>query len=155
MPRIEEIQQYFIGTWRMMMGKPDGLRLLDISADGFWNSFFAIAIALPALIAGWVTIANTLASGYVSFGDRLSIMLRLATVDLGAWIVPIAAFAAAAGPSGLRDRFALRDLQQWGSALIIWMMLHRRCCACSCRRRRFSSIVSLVLSSLAGLTWRL
>ena len=60
MPRVEEIQQYLTGAWRMMMGKPDGIRLLDISADGFWNSFFAIAIALPALIAGWVTLANTL-----------------------------------------------------------------------------------------------
>ena len=39
----------------MMLGKPDGLRLLDLSADGFWNSFFAIVGALPALIAGWVT----------------------------------------------------------------------------------------------------
>src|SRR3982750_2219871 len=105
MPRIEEIQQYLTCAWRMMMGRPDGLRLLDISADGFWNSFFAIAIALPPLIAGWVTITNSLAAGYVSFGDRLSIMLRLATVDLGAWIIPIAAFATVAGPAGLSDRF--------------------------------------------------
>ena len=38
---------------------------------------------MSRLIAGWVTITNTLAAGYVSFGDRMSIMLRLATVDLG------------------------------------------------------------------------
>ena len=54
MPSVEDIQQYLTGAWRMMMGKPDGLRLLDISADGFWNSFFAIVVALPALIVGWV-----------------------------------------------------------------------------------------------------
>jgi hypothetical protein len=158
MPRIEEIQQYFIGSWRMMMGKPDGLRLLDISADGFWNSFFAIAIALPALIAGWVTIANTLAAGYVSFGDRLSIMLRLATVDLGAWIVPIAAFAAAARPSGLNDRFAHYVISSnWGSALIIWMMLPPTLLRMFVPSAGdFSSIVSLVLFVLSlALTWRL
>ena len=99
MPRVEEIQQYLTGAWRMMMGRPDGARLLDISADGFWNSFFAIAIALPALIAGWVTLTNTSSPALLPFGDRLSIMLKLATVDIGAWILPIAAFAAAAGPS--------------------------------------------------------
>jgi hypothetical protein len=124
MPRLEEVQQYLTGAWRMMMGKPDGMRLLDISADGFWNSFFAIAIALPALIAGWVTIANTLSPAFMPFGGRLAIMLKLATVDIGAWIVPIAVFAALAGPSGLSDRFAHYVISSnWGSALIIWMML--------------------------------
>ena len=153
MPRLEEIQQYFTGSWRMMMGKPEGLRLLDISADGFWNSFFAIAIALPALIAGWVTITNTLASGYVSFGDRLSIMLRLATVDLGAWIIPIAAFAAVAGPSGLSDRFAHYVISSnWGSALLVWLMLPPTLLRMFVPSADdFSSIISLALFvALAG-----
>ena len=47
MPSAENIQLYLTGAWRMMMGKADGLRLLDLSVDGFWNSFFAIVIALP------------------------------------------------------------------------------------------------------------
>jgi hypothetical protein len=124
MPEIEEIQRYLTGSWRMMTGKPDGIRLLDISADGFWNSFFAIAIALPALIAGWVTIANTISPDHVAFGARLSIMLRLATVDIGAWVLPLAAFAAAARPAGLADRLAHYVISSnWGSALIVWMML--------------------------------
>ena len=55
---VDEIQRYLTGAWRMMMGKADGLRLLDLSADGFWNSFFAIVVALPALIVGWVGVAN-------------------------------------------------------------------------------------------------
>ena len=77
------------------------MRLLDISADGFWNSFFAIVVALPALIAGWVGIANDARrSGYVSFGDRLSIMLRLATVDIGAWVLPLVALALVAPAVG-------------------------------------------------------
>ena len=124
MPKIAEIQQYLTGSWRMMTGRPDGIKLLDISADGFWNSFFAIAIALPALIAGWVTLTNTLTLGAVSFGDRLSIMLRLATVDIGAWILPLAAFAVAARPAGLSDRVAHFVISSnWGSAVIVWLML--------------------------------
>ena len=54
----DETQASLIGAWRLMLGKVDGLRLLDLSADGFWNSFFAIVIAAPALIVGWVGIAN-------------------------------------------------------------------------------------------------
>ena len=124
MPKIEEIQQYLTGAWRMMTGRPDGIRLLDISADGFWNSFFAIAIALPALIAGWVSLTNALSPAFLPFGDRLSIMLKLATADIGAWIVPIIAFAAVAGRSGLGDRFATYVISSnWGSTLVFWIML--------------------------------
>jgi hypothetical protein len=124
MPEVAEIQQYLLGSWRMMTGKPDGIKLLDISADGFWNSFFAIAIALPALIAGWVVIANMVAASPASFAGRLSIMLRLATVDIGSWVLPLAAFAIAARPAGLSDRLAHYVISSnWGSALIVWMML--------------------------------
>lgn len=124
MPDAAEIQRYLTGSWRMMMGRTDGIKLLDISADGFWNSFFAIAIALPALIAGWVTIANAIAPSHVAFGVRLAVMLRLATVDIGAWVLPLVAFAAAARPAGLADRFAHYVISSnWGSALIVWFML--------------------------------
>jgi hypothetical protein len=124
MPRLAEIQRYFVGVWRMMMGRPDGIKLLDISADGFWNSFFAIAVALPALIVGWVSIANSVAPGQAAFGARLSVLLKLATVDIGAWVLPLVAFAAAARPAGLADRLAHYVISSnWGSALIVWMML--------------------------------
>jgi hypothetical protein len=124
MPDISDIQRYLTGAWRMMNGKADGIRLLDISADGFWNSFFAIAVALPAMIAGWATLTNSVAPIGVTFATRLAIMLKLATVDLGTWIVPIIAFVLAARPAGLSDKVAHYVISSnWGSALIIWMML--------------------------------
>jgi hypothetical protein len=70
MPPAEDIQQFLTGAWRLMMGKPDGIRLLDISADGFWNSFFAIVISLPALVVGWVAIANELSQNPDIAGGR-------------------------------------------------------------------------------------
>src|SRR5262245_51293362 len=103
MPSLNDIQRYLTGTWRLMMGRPDGIKLLDISADGFWNSFLAIPVALPALIADWVTLTNSIAPVPVPFGTRLSIMLRLATVELGAWVLPLAAFMLAARRAGLAD----------------------------------------------------
>jgi hypothetical protein len=107
-----------------MNGKADGIKLLDISADGFWNSFFAIAVALPAMIAGWAALTNSVAPVGVTFATRLSIMLKLATIDLGTWILPIIAFLIAARPAGLSDKVAHYVISSnWGSALIVWMML--------------------------------
>ncbi|TIX33060.1 MAG: transporter, partial [Mesorhizobium sp.] len=40
----DETYASLAGAWRLMLGKVDGLRLLDLSADGFWNSFFAIVV---------------------------------------------------------------------------------------------------------------
>lgn len=122
MPPVEDIQRQLLGAWRLMVGKAEGVKLLDLSADGFWNSFFAIAVALPALVAGWVGIASELADA--GAGGRLSLLARLALVDLGAWLLPLVALAAAARPAGLADRFvAYVVASNWASAIIIWMML--------------------------------
>jgi hypothetical protein len=122
MPPAEAIQQYLIGAWRLMTGHEDGLGRLDLSADGFWNSFFAIVISLPALIVGWVSVANGL--GGESFAERLAVVLRLAVVDLLAWVVPIAALALVARRFGIGHRFVPYVVaSNWGSALFVWMMM--------------------------------
>jgi hypothetical protein len=122
MPSAEEIQRYLTGAWRLATGRPDGLTMLDTSADGFWNSFFAIVVAFPALIVGWVSAANGL--GGDSFGGRLSVLFRLGVVDLLTWIVPIALLAALARPVGIAHRFVPYVVAtNWASALFIWMML--------------------------------
>ena len=124
MPSAENIQLYLTGAWRMMMGKADGLRLLDLSVDGFWNSFFAIVIALPALIVGWVGVANELSQISGEFGSKLSILVRLAVIDLATWILPLVALAAVASRAGIADRFvALVVASNWASALFVWIML--------------------------------
>ncbi|MBL8577976.1 MAG: transporter [Mesorhizobium sp.] len=124
MPSGEQIQQYLTGAWRMMLGKADGLKLLDLSADGFWNSFYAMLIALPALVVGWVGFANDLSALGDGFDGRLSIVLRLATIDLAAWVAPLLVLAAVARSAGIADRFVhLVVASNWASAVIAWIML--------------------------------
>ncbi|HEY6632108.1 MAG TPA: transporter [Rhizobiaceae bacterium] len=124
MPSTENIQLYLTGAWRMMMGKPDGLRLLDLSADGFWNSFFAIVVALPALVVGWVRTANELSQFSDVYGSKLSVVVRLAAIDLGTWVLPLIALAAVASRAGIGDRFVhFVVASNWASALIVWIML--------------------------------
>jgi len=158
MPSAEEIQQYLTGAWRMMIGKADGLKLLDLSADGFWNSFLAIPIALPALIVGWVGIANELGENPADFGGRLSILIRLAIVDFSAWVVPLAAFAAVVSRVGLRDRFVHYVVaSNWSSALIVWLMLPPALLRLVVPATAdFAGVLSLALFAVSMvMTWRL
>jgi len=124
MPSAENIQLYLTGAWRMMMGKADGLRLLDLTVDGFWNSFFAIVIALPALVVGWVAAANELSQLVGISGSKLSIVVRFAVIDLATWVLPLVVLAAVASRAGIADRFVhLVVASNWASALIVWIML--------------------------------
>ena len=124
MPPAEDIHRHLSGAWRMMTGQRDGLRLLDLSLDGFWNSFFAMVVALPAMLASWVPLAGDIAGGGAGFGLRLSLVARLALVDFGAWVVPLVALAAVASHAGIRDRFVHYVVaSNWGSAVFAWMTL--------------------------------
>jgi hypothetical protein len=51
-------------------------------------------------------------------------VVRLAIIDVGAWVLPIAALAAVAGYAGIRDRFVHYVVaSNWASALFAWFML--------------------------------
>ena len=138
MPSAEEIQQYLTGAWRMMLGKADGLRLLDLSADGFWNSFFAIVIALPALIVGWVGVANDLGAASRFRRPAVDRCLRLAMIDFARlgrcrwWRLPPSPSRPASPTASSHYVVA----SNWGSALIAWLMLPPPLLAAVRARRR-------------------
>lgn len=158
MPSTEEIQQYLTGVWRMMMGKADGLRLLDLSADGFWNSFFAIVVALPPLVVSWVGTTNGLADTSAELGGKLSIVIRLALIDVSTWLVPLALLAVVARRAGIADRFIhIVVAGNWGTALITWLMLPGALSTLLWPAASdVSAVLSLVLFGLAmALSWRL
>lgn len=124
MPTGEEVQRYLTGAWRLMLGRADGLRLMDLSADGFWNSFFAIVISVPALVVGWASLALDIDPDPADLPGRIGIVLRLAIVDFAAWVAPLAALALVARPAGIADRFVHYVVAtNWASALLIWAML--------------------------------
>lgn len=122
MPSGDEIQTYLAGAWRLMMGKPDGVRALDVSADGFWNSFFAILVAFPALSVSWAGLAAELSEE--GLGSRYSILLRLAVIDVVAWVLPLLVLGLVARPAGILDRYPhFVVASNWASALLAWLML--------------------------------
>lgn len=119
-----EMQNSLLGAWRLMTGRADGLRLLDLSADGFWNSFFAMIVALPPLFVSWTSFANEISPGPEMFAERVGLMPRLAIIDFCAWVVPLVGLAAAAKPAGIAGRFVHYVVaSNWASAIIAWMMM--------------------------------
>lgn len=158
MPSGEEIQRYLTGAWRMMLGRPDGLKLLDLSADGFWNSFFAMVVALPPLVVSWVGFANNMPEMGVDFDSRLSIVLRLALIDFSTWVVPLAALAAVVRPAGLADRFVHIVVSgNWGSTLLAWIMIPPSILELFLpEANEFNNLLSLIFFVIAMvLSWRI
>jgi hypothetical protein len=154
----EDIQQALAGAWRLMNGKADGLRLLDLSADGFWNSFFAMVVASPARLVFWVAIAAELAKDPEAFSSRLSILAGLAVIEVGVWTIPILALALVAPRAGLGNRFvAYVVASNWGSALIAWLMMPAALVWLFLPQARdFANLFSLFLFGVSLiLTWRL
>lgn len=119
-----QIQLYFYGVWRMMMGRPDGIRMLDVSADGFWNSFTAILVALPALLISWLVFANHAEATMLLSGSRMQILIRLMIAGIGSWILPLAILAVVAPMAKIGGRFVHYVVAtNWSSALFAWMLL--------------------------------
>ncbi|MEN3599833.1 hypothetical protein ABC435_12945 [Brucella melitensis] len=122
MPSLDDIFRYFRGGWKMMLGRKDGLNFLDISAEDFWASFYAIAVALPPLFASWVAYAANLTAGREEAGTRFLIVTRTAVVDIGAWLVPLVIIGLLAKRIGIAKRYATYFIAiNWGNALLAWL----------------------------------
>ena len=124
MPSLHDIFHYLAGVWQLMTGRRQGLNNLDLSADGFWNSFWAIAVAFPVFLFWWATELGEYGIAAIELSDRLSIVLRLAISDLVSWVLPLFLLVPVVRLAGCSDRFvAIVVGSNWGSALINWMLL--------------------------------
>ncbi|PRD49609.1 hypothetical protein [Phyllobacterium myrsinacearum] len=158
MLNFEDIQRYFWGSWRIMNGHADGLEFFDLSEDGFWQSFHAITVSLPPLILSWIVFANDVVAFRPETGTRLSLIGRIAFVDLTAWVLPLAVLLFVAPRIGLRSRFSVYVItSNWGSALVNWLVVPATLIHIFMPTRpQFSLGVDLVLNAVAlVLTYRL
>lgn len=122
MADIAYIVRNLHGAWLALLGRPQGLALLDISERGFWLSFWAIVIALPALFLEWLSYGREL--GALLPLSVESIMLKSAFVDFFAWLSPLAVFAALAKPLKISHRFAHYVIAtNWASVIISYAIV--------------------------------
>lgn len=110
------------GAMRLMAGKPDGLKRLDLSADGFWGSFAALLVALPPAVLSWIE-AEIVERGGARAGD-LSVYAAYAGAELAGWLVPLLALMAIAPQIGFSRKIVpLVVALNWGNALLAWALM--------------------------------
>ncbi|MFD2236960.1 hypothetical protein [Aureimonas populi] len=120
---MADILRYFSGAARLMAGKPDGLKRLDLTADGFWGSFAALLVALPPLALSWIeyerverAVPPPETSAFGLYGAHLF-------ADATAWLFPILVLMLIARPAGFsRKLVPLVVSLNWGSALVAWAL---------------------------------
>ncbi|MBX3597659.1 MAG: transporter [Rhizobiaceae bacterium] len=118
------VRNALYGAVRMMFGKPDGLKHMDLSVDGFWNSFAAIPLAFPPLLLSWLASASDYISTSGNGWSRSYVTLANGVIELSAWIVPLMLLALAARTIGIADRFIAYVVStNWASVVIAWFML--------------------------------
>ena len=92
------------GAWALMRGRAEGLARLDLTLEGFWRSFAAIALAAPfSLIALMSQQKLAAEAGEAAGADpRLAADVFTIAVD---WILFPIIFALVAPPLGLAGRY--------------------------------------------------
>ncbi|MBO6640011.1 MAG: hypothetical protein JJ920_19080 [Roseitalea sp.] len=101
----------------VMTGRPGAIERMDISADGFWRSFSAIAVALPAMFFVWVMNARANQAEMTTLGIA-PLVAGEAVFELIVWLLPVPVFALVLRPLGLGHRFVhLVIARNWANAL--------------------------------------
>ena len=80
-----------------------GWSKLDVSADGFWNSFAAIPACLPAMLVVWLSHGRFVIENGAARSMGAAVV-SLAVVEIVIWLVTIGLFVALAVPLKLADR---------------------------------------------------
>ena len=118
----EDVFERSRGAFDLMIGRrADGWNRLDVSADGFWNSFLAIPVSAPALLVIFLSFADMLGAAGVK--TSLAVMLSVfAGVALGNWLLTIVLLTLLARPLGIAERTShLVVAANWGSVPIAYL----------------------------------
>jgi hypothetical protein len=100
-----EVQNALTGIGLLARNRKEGFNWLDLSADGFWTSFMAIPMVIPAFAVTWASyrIAYLAQPGDQTAGPAF--FAALAATDLINWLLPIVILAALSRPLGIRQGF--------------------------------------------------
>ena len=116
----DEIARSLTGAWELFLDRPDAMRRFDISMTGFWRSFRAIVLVLPAYLV------TSLAEPAINAADPLPVdeisgaaYLLDSLLALGLdWIALPIVLALAAGPLGISHRYgAFVIARNWASVI--------------------------------------
>lgn len=106
-PSRQEAGRSLAGLFYLILGRKDGLRLLDASPDGFWRSFGAFFWAWPAQCFLWTGMWRALPETRPeSAGEMVRFFFVSTSFDIAAWVLPAVLLLAACQVFGLPGRFS-------------------------------------------------
>ena len=121
-PDLSDIMRFFTGTAMMIAGRSDGLRRLDLSADGFWQSFSAMIVALPPAAISWVEFETMERTGPAPEAGAVAIYGAHALADFLAWVLPVFVLMMVARRIGYGKKIVpLVVATNWGGAFLSWL----------------------------------
>jgi hypothetical protein len=119
---LDEIRRSLTAAWRLFLDRPDAMRAFDLSVDGFWRSFGAIVLILPAyILISTAEKARILTDGFTGVPFSESAFIAHKTLSLALdWVTLPLVMALIVGPLGLtRSYAAFVVARNWGAALAI------------------------------------
>lgn len=121
MPSRDEILRSLTGAWHLFLDRADALRYFDVSIDGFWRSFGAIALVAPSYFLIALAERARILADPVNAGFDSGIFLVNKVVSIGIdWIAFPILFAFIAGPLGFsRSYSAFVVARNWGAVLAV------------------------------------
>ena len=121
-PTLAEVLQYFVGAAELMGGKTEGLRRLDLTADGFWSSFFAMIVAAPPVALSWIEFESSERAGQLTTAGPALVYAAHALADALSWLLPVLILMSVARPIGFSRKIVpLVVATNWGGALLAWV----------------------------------
>ena len=115
-----EIRGSLEAAWLLFLNRPEAMRLLDVSIDGFWRSFQAVGLILPAYALTVIADAQHLSGDGIAdqaFSEPGYVIGKAAALGVD-WIAFPLLLALAAAPLGVgRSYPAYIVARNWSAVL--------------------------------------
>ncbi|MDP3525709.1 MAG: hypothetical protein Q8S27_14115 [Hoeflea sp.] len=106
-PSKQEAGRSLAGLFYLILKRPEGLRLIDASPDGFWRSFGVFAWAWPVQCFLWTGMWRALPDTRPETAvETFRFFFVSTSFDVAAWVAPAVLLLAATQLFGLSGKFA-------------------------------------------------
>lgn len=104
----DEVVRSLAGAWRLFLDRPEAMRFFDVSLDGFWRSFAAVVLLVPAYVMTALAEYRVILSDAVAddgFSDAAFVVGKVLALGID-WVALPVVLALVARPLGISRTYA-------------------------------------------------